>query len=92
MIILTVGNRGARLSSTWMMDLTAGTWTQLQDMSGSRQSHGGCTTSPIGELIIAGEKNGEKYTSTGQAGDLPAELQGSDGQAFIYSVIATIEC
>ena len=53
-VIITGGyNADNILSSTWMLDLTDYSWTQLQDMPGYRYAHG-CTTTATGELIIAG--------------------------------------
>ena len=52
-VITTGGWNGDYLSSTWMLDLTDYTWTELQSMPGPVGSHG-CTVTSSGELIIAG--------------------------------------
>ena len=85
-IIITGGWNGEGwLSSTWMLDLTDYTWTQLTDMPEPRSEHG-CTITATGELIIAGGGGkGASYMSTvyiynlmsntwDQAGDLPTEI------------------
>ena len=80
-VIVTGGINGAILSSTWMLDLSAFTWTQLQDMPGPRFMHG-CTTTATGEVMIAGGREGQSETTSvyiynlinntwRRAGDLP---------------------
>ena len=82
-MIVTGGYNGAYLSSTWILDLSDFSWTQLQDMPGPRRGHG-CTTTATGELIIAGGYDGSYLSSVyiynlknntwRRAGDLPAGM------------------
>ena len=83
-IIVTGGYNGdGELSSTWMLDLTDLSWERLQDMPVPRYSHG-CTTTPTGELIIAGGSV-DRYVyiynlmsnTWSQAGELPPEINPS---------------
>ena len=83
-VIVTGGRNGdGILTSTWMLDLTDFTWTQLEDMPGPRYQHG-CITTAAGDLIIAGGSDGSDISSVYiynllsntwiQAGDLPAGM------------------
>ena len=82
-VIVTGGWIGnGRINSTWMLDLTDFTWTQLQDMPHVRAEHG-CTTTPTGEIIIAGGYAGSYLpvyiynpasNTWSQADDLPDEM------------------
>ena len=75
-VITTGGWNGDYLSSTWMLDLTDYTWTELQSMPGPVGSHG-CTVTSSGELIIAGGTGTSVYiynlinNTWRRAGDLP---------------------
>ena len=81
-VIVTGGYNDHYLSSTWMLNLSDFTWSELQDLPGPRIGHG-CTTTAAGEVIIAGGYDGSGQTSSvyiynlinntwRQAGDLPA--------------------
>ena len=83
-VIVTGGRNGdGYLASTWMLDLTDFTWTQLQDMPRRRYSHG-CTLTSTGDIIIAGGVYVNYLSSVytynlmtntwTQAGDLPADM------------------
>ena len=52
------------LSSTWKLELTDFTWTQLEDIPTPRYGHA-CSSSPDGkEIIVAGGRNSSNYESS----------------------------
>ena len=93
-VIVTGGYNDHYLSSTWMLNLSDFTWSQLQEMPGPRIGHG-CTTTATGELIIAGGSDGSAISSLyiynlvnntwRRAGDLPAGMSHDYPVMFLWN-------
>ena len=74
-----------------MLDLTDFTWAKLQDMPGSRNSHG-CTNTATGDLIIAGGLGSRSVyiynlmsNTWSQLGDLPPEINNLFPVMFLWN-------